>query len=289
MRSGFLRFLNPTLLGLGLCAFTFLAVAGDASARPHHRKGHKAPAAAKPATPAPADTPAPAPASTPVADDQPPVTGLNADGSIRPPIIDDAPADDYQRVAWCHGVLSGDMDLAVYIKDLQPVDNTIQLIGQSYLRAYEAALTLSGQGASEAGHALADAARQRGYDGWKGALSADVKRAAWVYDSWQLPGDCEHAAVRLSGHPNLFAEMATDEEAKAVADALSSGGPHSYEDLPKPVLTANTAPEDSDAPIATNTLARRAKQASDLPAVPQDGSSSSSRSSSDTAAPTTQN
>lgn len=277
MRSGFLRLLTSTVLGL--CVLTCVAITSEASARPHHRKGHKAAAAP------PADTSVPA--AVPVADDQPPVTGLNADGTIRPPIIDDAPADDYQRVAWCHGVLSGDMDLAVYIKDLQPVDNTIQLIGQSYLRAYEAALTLSGQGASETGHALAEAARQRGYDGWKGALAADVKRAAWVYDSWQLPGDCEHAAVRLSGHPNLFAEMATDEEAKAIADALSSGGPHSYEDLPKPVLTANTAPVDADAPIATNTLARRARQASDLPAVPQSAPASSGAS--DTPQPTTQN
>ena len=277
-----MRLSTSTALSLGLIALAGGLAVQPAQAKPHRH--HKAHAAAPAATPAPAATTPPAdPAPAPAAD-QPPVTGLNDDGSIRPPIIDDAPTDDYQRVAWCDGVLTGDMDLAAYIKDVQPVDPTIQLIGQSYLRAYETALTLSGKGDNDTGHAQAEAARQRGYDGWKGALGADTRKAAWAYDNWQLPGDCEHAAVRLSGHPNLFAEMATDEEAKAISDTLTSGGPHKYEDLPKPVLTANTAPVDGDAPIATNTLARRAKQAADLPPVPKtsdDASSSASSSSSD--------
>lgn len=259
-----MRLLTSTTLSLGVIAVLCGLTAGPASARPHHGKTHKAPATA-PATPVDAIP----------AVDTGDITGLNPDGSIRQPIIDDAPSDDYLRVAWCHGVLSADMDLATYIKDVQPVDDNIQLIGQSYLRAYEAALTLSGKGASQADHDKAEASRQRGYDDWKGALSADVRKAAFAYDSWQLPGDCEHAAVRLSGHPNLFAEMATEDEAKAISDTLNSGGPHNYEDLPKPVLTANTAPADSDAPIATNTLATRAKQAAALPGVPAASSSSS--------------
>ncbi len=274
-----MRLLTSTTLSLGAIALLCTLAADPAAAKVRHRKAHKAPAAAKTATPAPAATPPAVPVDVA---GQAVVTGLNDDGSIRPPIIDDAPADDYLRVAWCHGALSGDMDLAVYIKDLQPVDPNIQLIGQSYLRAYEAALTLSGKGATEADHAKAEAARQRGYDGWKGALAGDTKKAAWAYDNWQLPGDCEHAAVRLSGHPNLFAEMATDDEAKAISDTLNSGGPHSYEDLPKPVLTAKAAPVDADAPIATNTLATRAKQAAALPDVPQDQATASSGSSSAT-------
>ena len=255
-----------------------LLATGDAGARIKHHKAHKG-MAAKAVTAAP---PAADPVTQPA--DEAPVTGLNPDGSIRAPLIDDAPADDYLRVAWCHGALSGDMDLAQAIDSVQPVDQTLQLIGKSYLRAYEAALTLSGKGQDETSHAAAEAERQRGHDGWNGALQeADVKKAAWAYDSWQLPADCEHAAVRLSGHPNLFAEMATDEEATAIADTLNSGGPHSYEELPKPVLTARTAPVDSDAPISTNTLAARARQASALPALPDADSSSSSSSSSDSA------
>ncbi len=270
-----MRFSTSTALSLGLIAVVCGLAVQPAAARVRTHRHHKAHAANPVTTPAPVP-----PADAAPAPDVTTVTGLNADGSIRPPIIDDAPTDDYQRVAWCDGVLSGDMDLAVYIKDVQPVDPTIQLIGQSYLRAYEAALTLSGKGDSDSGHATAETARQNGYDGWKGALAADTKKAAWAYDNWQLPGDCEHAAVRLSGHPNLFAEMATDEEAKAISDTLSSGGPHKYEDLPKPVLTANTAPVDSDAPISTNTLAQRARQAADLPPVPGGTAASSSASSS---------
>ena len=257
-----MRLLTSSALCLALSAFV-LGAPFAAEARVKHRH-HKAPAAAKPAAKT-SDTTTDD-ASAPA--DDAPVATVNADGTIRPPVIDDAPADDYQRVAWCDGVLSGDMDLANYIKDVQPADPTLQLIGQSYLRAYEAALTLSGKGQNDAGHAKAEKARQRGYDGWKAALAADPRKAAWTYDNWQLPGDCEHAAVRLSGHPNLFAEMATDEEAKAISDTLASGGPHTYDDLPKPVLTAKTTPVDPNAPISTNTLAVRAKQAAVLPPVP---------------------
>ena len=58
--------------------------------------------------------------------------------------------------------------------------------------------------------------------------------------------------------------MATDEEAAAVMAALNSGGPHNYDELPKPILKAQTAPVDAKAPIATNTLSRRASQSSAL-------------------------
>lgn len=196
-------------------------------------------------------------------------TGFNPDGTIHAPVIEDAPTDDYQRVAWCHGVLSADMELADQIDSVMPVDTTLMTIGKSYLRAYEAALTLSGQGETEARHRLAEQARQAGYDGWKGARASDIDKAAGAYATWQLPGDCEHAALRLSGHPNLFAEMATDEEVDAIAMVMTSGGPHNYDELPKPILTAQTVdPVDPDAPIATNTLGKRANQSRALPKLP---------------------
>ena len=179
------------------------------------------------------------------------------------------------------------MDLAVAINTLQPVDPQIQTIGKSYLRAYEAALTLSGKGQTAEGHRLADAARQKGYDGWNGALNnKDLKKAALAYDDWQLPGDCEHAAVRLSGHPNLFAEMETPDEAKVISDTLNSGGPHDYNELPKPTLTAQTVAPDSNGPIASNILSVRAQQAAGqtpLPPVPDTDAASSSSSSSSSA------
>lgn len=251
-----MRLSTPTVLILGACVAALSFAAADAKT-PRHKAKAK-PAAAAPAKPSQVDE----------------QTGLHI------PTIQDAPADDYQRVAWCHGVLSGDMELAEQIAPLEPVDDGIQAIGRSYLRAYEAALTLSGKGKTEDGHAVAEKARQAGYDGWAEVRKAELKQAAYAYDTWQLPGDCEHAAVRLSGHPNLFGEMATDEEAKAIEAALNSGGPHNYDELPKPKLTAEKAPVDSDGPISTNTLARRARQAKDLPPVQTGDSSSSSTSSS---------
>ena len=250
-----LRCLVATALSLTTC----LLVLGTTTAPADARIRHPRPAAAR----VKAKTVAPA-ATTGL-----PNLGLNADDTLRAPVIEDAPTDDYERVAWCHGVLSGDMDLAEQIDSVMPVDTTLRTIGQSYLRAYEAALTLSGKGNTEAGHQRAETARLLGYDGWKGARAASVDKAAGAYATWQLPGDCEHAAVRLSGHPNLFAEMATDDEVNAITEVMNSGGAHDYKELPKPVLTAQTAATvPADAPIATNTLGKRANQARSLPALP---------------------
>ncbi|HWU48377.1 MAG TPA: hypothetical protein VN042_00770 [Asticcacaulis sp.] len=196
----------------------------------------------------------------------PAVTGLNADGALHMPVLADAPTDDFERVAWCHGVLSGDMELAELINPVLPTDDQLQLIGTSYLRAYEAALTLSGKGKSAAEHKKAEDARDFGYNEWAAARKAPLKDAAGLYVNWQLPGECEKAAVRLSGHPNLFAEMATDDEAAAIQAVMTSGGPHDYDEKPKPVLTAQTAPVDGG-PVAANTLGQRVDIDAALPKI----------------------
>lgn|GEM_PF-1009802 len=241
-------------LTLSVCAFAFsAALPADAAAKKRPAATAKK-TAAKPVIPAP---------------DDPAITGRNADGSLHAPNLDDAPKDDFLRVAWCHGVLSGNMEVAELVDSVMPVDDQIQLIGMSYLRAYEAALTLSGKGKNEAEHKKAEDVRDYGYNEWAATRAAPTQEAAYAYANWQLPGDCEHAAVRLSGHPNLFAEMATEDELDAIALALNSGGPHDYNEKPKPVLTASTAPVEGDGPLATNTLARRARASRALPSVPQ--------------------
>jgi hypothetical protein len=247
-----LRLLVPSLLPLIACALA-LNVAAPAQAKPKKRAVAQKTVKAKP--------------KGPTAEQLKPLVLFNADGSPRSPTIEDAPTDDYQRVGWCHGILTGNMELAEQISSIEPADPRIQSIGRSYLRAYEAALTLSGKGKTPEGFALADQARQHGYAAWDGARKAEVHKAAYAYATWQLPGDCEHAATRISGHPNLFAEMATDEEAKIIAETLSSGGPRGYDELPQPKLAAQVAPEDPNAPVATNTLARRALQSSGLPSL----------------------
>jgi len=226
-----------------------------------------------------------APATLPVATpDSPAVTGRNADGTIHEPDLSDAPNDDFLRVAWCHGVLSGHMELSEIISSVYPEGSegkALRTIGTSYLRAYEAALTLSGKGKSDSDHQEAEDIRQFGYNEWAAARDdADLAEAAYAYNSWSLPGDCEHAAVRLSGHPNLFAEMATDDEVDAISAALNSGGPHDYDEMPKPVLTAQAMPDDPNAPVATNRLATRNRHDANLPQLPTPVQTASSDSSS---------
>lgn len=247
-----MRLLIPSLLPMIACALA-LNAAAPAEAKPKKRAVAQKTVKARP--------------KGPTAEQLKPLVLFNADGSPRSPTIDDAPADDYQRVAWCHGILTGNMQLAEQISSIEPVDQRIQTIGRSYLRAYEAALTLSGKGKTPEGFALADKARQHGFDAWDGARKAEVHKAAYAYATWQLPGDCEHAATRISGHPNLFAEMATDEEAQVIADTLNSGGPRGYDELPQPKLTAQVAPEDPNAPVSSNTLSRRALQSTRLPGL----------------------
>ncbi len=241
--------LRPFVTSVLIAAAATLCLTPVFAIQPADAKTRKA--KAKPAATAPAALPA-----------------FNDDGTLRTPTINDAPKGDFERVAWCHGILSGDMELAEIIGTLEPVDPRIQMIGRSYLRAYEAALTLSTEGKAKNGRAVAEKARQRGYDAWAAARTAEIRKAAYAYDTWQLPGDCEHAAVRISGHPNLFAEMATDEEAVAINEALTSGGPHDYSELPQPKLTAQTVTQNSDEAISSNTLGRRIKQAQALPVTP---------------------
>ncbi len=236
--------MRPALpVALGLCAITLVFAGVDAQAT---TKPAKAAAASKSAD---SDT-------------------------IHVPTIQDAPKGDFERVAWCHGILSGDMQLADKINPLEPKDPQIEIIGVSYLRAYEAALTLSAQGKTAAGHALAEKARLKGFNEWDEARKVELKKAAWVYDNWQLPGDCEHAAIRLSGHPNLFAEMATDEETKTIKDVMDSAdGPHPYEEGPAPTLKAKNVDPNSDV-VSTNTPAVQASVSASAAAASSSADSS---------------
>jgi len=246
---------RPALpFALGLCAATFVVVGFGAEAKP------------KPAK-------APAHSANPLLSDAAKSkTGGDSD-SISIPTINDAPKSDFERVAWCHGILSGDMQLADVIDPLEPKDPQLQTIGRAYLRAYEAALTLSAQGKTESGHALAEKARQRGLDSWAAARKAEIHKAAWAYDNWQLPGDCEHAAIRLSGHPNLFSEMATEDETRTINAVLNSGGPHPYEEGPAPKLKAQNVDPNAGEVVANNTMAVQAK--ADSSASSSAGSASS--------------
>ncbi|MFP1129882.1 hypothetical protein [Asticcacaulis sp. W401b] len=180
------------------------------------------------------------------------VTGIK-EQVVRTPVIADAPADDFNRVAWCHGILSGHMDLAERISDVEPLSQEMEKIGASYLRAYEAALTLSKKGEAPEGRKSAEAAREQGFNGWEEARKAPKGQAAGAYVNWSLPGDCERATKALSGHPDIFKEMQTEEEAKIIAEAMKPATERQTLDVLTPQKTsATTAPADPDAAIGSS-------------------------------------
>jgi hypothetical protein len=161
------------------------------------------------------------------------VSGIKAQ-LLHTPQIEDAPADDFAKVAWCHGALSGHMMMAERISAVEPLSADMQAIGQSYLRAYEAALTLSKDGKTEKGRERAELARQTGYDGWEEARRADLDKAVGAYVTWSLPGVCETAALNISGRPKLFSELQTEDEARIVTEALKPASERTALDVHKP-------------------------------------------------------
>jgi hypothetical protein len=116
------------------------------------------------------------------------------------------PETDFELVAWCHGVLSGHMQLAERVQEVEPLDEVQQRIGNVYLRGYEEALGASPDAKMADGESRATAARAAGLGNWRPAMeSPDLRLAADTYLAWQLPGRCEHAAKRLAGRDDLFA------------------------------------------------------------------------------------
>lgn len=116
------------------------------------------------------------------------------------------PETDFELVAWCHGVLSGHMQLAERIQEVEPLDEVQQRIGNVYLRGYEEALGASPDAKMADGESRAVAARSAGLGNWRPAMETpDIRLAADSYLAWQLPGRCEHAAKRLAGRDDLFA------------------------------------------------------------------------------------
>lgn len=168
----------------------------------------------------------------------------------RGPVIEEAPKDDYGFVAWCHGVLSGHMALAEHLAEVAEPDESIKMIGASYLRAYEAALTLAKNDDKEAQKIYAEDARLMGFSKWDLAFKADKNNGLKAYNGWSLPGECEHAAVRLSGREHLFNELASEDEMKVITKTLEQSA-ENIGALPAPKITAKNAPEDTETAVST--------------------------------------
>jgi hypothetical protein len=181
------------------------------------------------------------------------------------PMLADAPASDFERVAWCHGILSGHMEIAERIKDEDPVMRTI---GKSYLKTYEAALSLSEAGKTDAGRALGEKARMAGNKSWDEARAADIARQTGAYLNWSLPGDCERATLAISGHPDLFAEMADEDEAQIINKTLASGDTKGAKSVltlnipAKSTVKAKTKPQSKTRSLQSKTGKTQAKKPS---------------------------
>jgi hypothetical protein len=183
-----------------------------------------------------APTPAEAAATSPLAEFTPP----------------GAPQDDYAFVAWCDGVLSGHMDLAERVRDVLPLDEVQQKVGKAYLHGYEVALAKGEKGRSPEALALAKAAREQGWMNWEPTRKADKKLAADSYLAWQLPGRCEHAAVRVSGDKNLFRSAPSFEDVAAMGVETPIGSGPAAEPAPEAPArdAAPPAPEAATVPAA---------------------------------------
>lgn len=239
-----------------------------------------------PVATAKAHVPPPAPsAAAPAAA----ATGQTApDGELLP---QGAPADDFGFVAWCDGVLAGHMDIAERVKDVLPIDEVQQKVGKAYLRAYVRALDGSAEGRTEEGRRRADQLRQDGWSKWDKARAADHTLAAETYLSYQLPGRCEHAAIRLSKNPNLFKLAPSVDDVGAVRTAVRGPSDAEASSIPaasrpfmkaaasgsapaKAVVTPVSAPAvvsdaASSAPVSTASTPAAAAAISMLPAQPK--------------------
>lgn len=161
-----------------------------------------------------------------------PDSGGGAPPARDPEIPPGAPSDDYGFVAWCHGALSGHMELRDLVKDelneLSPGpsddDARQKEAGDQYLALYTRALRAAEKASPTVLEQRGRAAAAGGYGMWANAKSAEPRNRMWSYLNWELPGRCERVAKSLEEKSTLFGE------------ALRPGG------TVRPVTTAEAEP-----------------------------------------------
>ena len=162
----------------------------------------------------------------------PPIVATPAAAPAGPPrdpdIPTSAPEDDYGFVAWCHGALSGHMELHDRVKPeldkVSPGHDDIDVeqakAGMDYLALYAQALKAAEAASPTAIHERGVQADAAGYRIWAAARNADPRTQMWSYLMWELPPRCEIAAKRLVERSSLFAAaLKPDACAGAAEDA----------------------------------------------------------------------
>jgi hypothetical protein len=151
--------------------------------------------------------PAPAPAAAPPAAAAPARTP--AELAFAEPLPPGAPSDDYEFVGWCHGALTGHLDLYNLVKDdlnalpdpdpraTAAGDAEMIEAGRQYLALYARAMEAAEKASPQSISARGLAARTSGQTIWNAAKVAEPKTRMWSWTFWVLPGRCEYAAERL--------------------------------------------------------------------------------------------
>jgi hypothetical protein len=127
-----------------------------------------------------------------------------------------APEDDYGLVAWCHGALTGHMELYKAVKpeldklsddpQRDELDRQQMEAGREYLALYAGALNAAEKASAAALRPRGEEARAKGAGIWSPAANAtDPKTRMWSWLMWDLPGRCETAAKRLAANAELAA------------------------------------------------------------------------------------
>jgi hypothetical protein len=155
-----------------------------------------------------ATSPTARPAQAPAAVSAPAPTGPPRDAEIPA----SAPGDDYGFVAWCHGALSGHMELHDRVKpELDKVspggdDTELAKAGTEYLSLYAAALKEAEAASPQNIHDRGVEANAAGYRIWAAARAAEPRTQMWSYLMWELPPRCEIAAKRLEQNSSLLGQ-----------------------------------------------------------------------------------
>jgi hypothetical protein len=168
-------------------------------------------------------------------------------GPVRDPEIPaSAPTDDYGFVAWCHGALSGHMELHDRVKpELDKVspggdDTALAKAGTDYLALYAAALKEAEKASPTNIHDRGVEANAAGYRIWSAARAAEPRTQMWSYLMWELPPRCEIAARRLEQNSSLLGQ--------ALKSDVAPAAPGPVGQLSTPPAPTGDAPPVSDAP-----------------------------------------
>ncbi len=194
-------------------------------------------AADEPVTTSPTARPAPAAATSPASSPTPAGEPRDAD------IPASAPTDDYGFVAWCHGALSGHMELHDRVKpELDKVspggdDTELAKAGADYLNLYAAALKEAEKASPSNIHDRGVEANAMGYRIWSAARAAEPRTQMWSYLMWELPPRCEIAAKRLEQNSSLLGQALKSDAPPAAP------GPVGRLETPAPETATAGAPE----------------------------------------------